>query len=76
MGSKRMGERMFYCVKCKARVTIKADDICFKKVKTSIRTVNMLKGYHSKCGVACHKIISDDSAPKMMKKYGKCSRGY
>ena len=65
-------ETQFYCVKCKDKVIVQPKDIYFLTKTAKGRTVNMLKGKHSVCGVQCHKIVSKDSVPDLKKKYKTC----
>jgi len=71
----KMNEKQFYCVKCKKRVTAKADDICvkvYKNYKMPDGKVPTLKAECQACGTNLTKFIKHDSTTKMQQKYGKC----
>jgi len=71
---KKLTERQFYCVKCKARRTIPAEDIC-TKVYSNKRMydgkVPTLKA-ECKCGTSLTKFVKHDAYDKLAAKYGKC----
>ena len=71
----RMTERQFYCVKCRKRVTLSTDDICFKNIKNSKMiggNVPALVGKCRECNTNLTKFIKHDSAVTMKDKYGTC----
>ena len=72
IGSNSSKDTIFYCVKCKEKVNIKSKNICFLTKQAKGRTINMLKGEHSVCGIQCHKIVAVADVPRLKKKYKTC----
>ena len=75
MPAKKMTERQFYCVAHRKRVTIPADDICFKNLKNS----NMPNGkspalvaYCEECDCNLIKFVKHSKATSLKNKYGTC----
>lgn len=65
----------FYCVKCRKKVSLKPENICFQYLKNkNMKTGKMpsLKGICHKCDINLTKFIKHDDAKKLQKKYGKC----
>ena len=69
---KKMTEREFYCVSCRKRVTLHADDICLKSYTTKGRKTYALRGACGKCDHMLTKFVSKDHAAKLKAKYGTC----
>ena len=71
----KLTQRQFYCVKCRSRKTIQADDICVKKY-TNKRIIGgytpTLKGKCNTCGTTLTKFIKHKDEEKLTAKYGKC----
>lgn len=70
----KLSENQFYCVSCRARVTMPKADICVKSFRNK-RTGSSpaLVSKCKKCGGAhLTKWISPDKKAAMTKKYGKC----
>ncbi len=71
----KLTERQFYCVSCRKRVTMPADDICVK-VFANKRMYDgkapALRSQCSSCGTNLTKFIPHDSTAKMTTRYGKC----
>ncbi len=67
-----LSEREFYCVKCKKRVTVPAEDICVKVYKNQRGDSPALVGHCAKCGTKVTKFIKADSTAAMAKKFGRC----
>lgn len=72
---KKLAANQFYCVSCRARVTVPVGDIGVKTFKNSKRLngkVPMLKGHCHKCGdTPVYKIIKDKAVKSAMERYGK-----
>lgn len=69
-----MLERQFYCVACRKKITVPAEDICVKtyknrRVKGGVPT---LVGNCPKCDTLMVKFIKRASKEAMTKKFGKC----
>ena len=72
---KRMSERQFYCVGNKKRVTVPADDICFKNIKNSKMPggkMPALIAYYEKLDCDLIKFVKHSKAAALKKKYGTC----
>lgn len=68
-----MKTNQFYCVSCRKKVIVSADDICVKYIKNSrVGRIPALKGECSKCDTKLTKFVKRDDAKKLEKKYGKC----
>jgi len=70
----KMKQNQFYCLSCRKRVMIPADDIrlkIFKNYKRLNGKVPMLKGYCQKCDTSVYKIIKDKAVKSAQDKYGK-----
>lgn len=73
----KLKQRQFYCVSCRARRMVPADDICVavlknKKVKGGVPA---LVGKCNKCDQSkMYKFIKRDDKDKMIEKYGKCRK--
>lgn len=71
MGKLRVNQ--FYCVKCRKRITLSKDDICFRDVKNYKRgVVPMVTGSCGKCSTTVNKFVKVSVADKMANKYGDC----
>lgn len=73
--SKKMTERQFYCVGNKKRVTVPADDICFKNIKNSKMPggkMPALIAYYEKLDCDLIKFVKHSKAAALKKKYGTC----
>lgn len=70
----KLKQNEFYCVKCRKRVTVPADNICVKQYanKRVGRKISMLKGECKKCGTGVNKIFADAKLSAMKAKYGAC----
>ena len=69
-----MKEREFYCVSCRSRVMVPAEDICVKIYKNKKMVggkVPTLKSY-CKCDCKLTKFIKHKDTNKMIDKFGKC----
>lgn len=72
---KKLRQNQFYCVGCRKRVTVKADDICTKKYRNKKRgSVSALKGECHTCNAPLTKFIKDSAYQRLTDKYGKCRR--
>ena len=72
--NKKLKQREFYCVKCRKRVSVPADDICVtvyknKKVKGGVPA---LVGACKKCDTNVNKFIKRNDKDKLSDKYGRC----
>ena len=69
-----MLEREFYCVACRKKVTIPANDICVKvyKNKRVPGGSPALVGHCNKCSTQVTKFIKKDSKDRMIQKFGLC----
>lgn len=70
----KLKQQEFYCVKCRNRVKINADDICVttlknKKVKGGVPT---LIGSCAKCDTDMYKFIKRADKARLTKKFGRC----
>lgn len=66
-------ERTFYCVKCRKKCIVPAQDICVKVYRNpKTGSTPALRGECGKCGTTCTKFIKRDSLSAMKKKYGSC----
>lgn len=64
----KMKEKQFYCVKCRDKVTIRANkDIRVAELRNGRFA---LKSKCHKCGTKLSKFISQKNVSKMIKKYG------
>lgn len=71
----KLKQQQFYCVKCKAKRTVKAGDICVKVYRNKRMydgKAPSLRSECPKCGTNLTKFIKHDSTERMQDKYGKC----
>lgn len=64
----KLTPNQFYCVACRKRCTVKADDMC---VVTFRNGSPALQG-QCKCDTTVYKFIKHNSVDKMTDKYGEC----
>ena len=73
LGSK-LTEQEFYCVKCRGRVKVRAEDMCV----TVFRNKRMkggspaLRAKCPKCGTNLTKFRKHDAKERLTRKYGRC----
>jgi len=69
-----MLERQFYCVKCRKKVVVPAEDVCVKTYKNKrIRGGSpALVARCAKCDTKVTKFIKADHKVAMIKKFGRC----
>ena len=72
-----MKENEFYCLKCKKRVSIKKNDICFKNFKNSKMVNNgkkapALVAECNKCETNMVKFVKHKDSKKVEEKFEKC----
>lgn len=70
----KLKQQEFYCVCCRKRVKVPADDICVKvyknyKIKGGVPALN---GICKKCDCNVIKFIKHENKQRMIKKFGKC----
>ena len=70
----KLKQREFYCVKCRKRVAVPANDICVtvyrnKKVKGGVPA---LVGSCKKCDTNVNKFIKRNDKEKLINKFGRC----
>lgn len=71
----KLKQQEFYCVSCRARKSVKADNICVKKYKNRVARdgyTPALRGQCAKCGTNLTKFIKYTDEAKLTKKFGKC----
>ena len=69
----KLGEKQFYCVKCRKAVTVKAGDMCAKVYANKRAGLTpTLKGQCAVCQTTLTKFIARDATEDMTSKYGKC----
>jgi len=72
-----MRENEFYCLRCRKRVSVKKDDICFKNIKNSKMVNNgkkapVLFAECQKCDAKLIKFVKHKDSEKFENKFPKC----
>lgn len=71
----KLKQNQFYCVACRARKKVSADDMCVKNYKnkrSKYGYVPALKASCKTCGTNMNKFIKHNDEESLTKKYGKC----
>lgn len=71
----KLTERQFYCVKCRTKRTLSANDICVKIYKNSRMYDGMVPTLRSlcpECDTNLTKFVKHDLVDYYMDKYGDC----
>ena len=71
----KLTQKQFYCVSCRAKKTLKDDDICvkiFKNKRMYDGKVPALRGVCPTCDTNLTKFIKHSATESMQEKYGKC----
>lgn len=72
---KPMKEREFYCVKCRARVVLPAQNICLTRYKNKnapAKYVPALMGECHKCATRVSKFVPRNMEGTLLARYGEC----
>ena len=64
----------FYCVKCRARVSVDKDDMCVRAGTKKTHGVPMLKAQCHKCDSGLNKFIKQNAEAGKKKQLGGCGR--